>query len=332
MLEQLHTHAENIRRELEGKRIGILHATTADAAKIVETTRTDIATTLDTLALDISDIPYFPEAREALEELIRGISSVNFICKIVHGRLNRSGLLQGLCEALKRPYTGHDLKTDLVSQNKLVVKSMMREGNIRTPRYAKITPGKYQGLEAFIKRTRASKFVLKPTETNSSIGILFAESLDVLRQMVHELPVQFGDYFVEEFMPGRIITIGVIPLDEDKVYTTPPLEYVLEHGKPIMDHTWKQRPNRVAPAMIPQDVYKKASQWARYLHRAVGAKGITRSDFIIKDGDLFALEINTNVGLAKTNDVPTAAIAGGECYEDIVLANLSTAFLKSNTP
>jgi len=327
MLEQLHNHAESIQQKLRGKRIGILYAAMEDTNSIVLKTRTDILTILNSLALEVTDIPYDQnEEVKALHDVINGINSVDLVCKIVHGQLNRSGLFQSLCEALKKPYSGHDLKTDLLSQNKITVKGRMDENNILTPKYTKIIPDKPQELEVFIKETRAKKFVLKPAETNSSIGILFAEDQKTLKEMASSLPVSYGDYLVEEYIPGRIITIGVIPLSDNKVYTTPPLEYILESGKPIMDHNWKLHPNRVSPAKIPNSINKKATEWAKCLHSAVGARGITRSDFIItQDGEVFALEINTNVGLAKNNDVPTAFIASGGNYEDIVLANLGTA-------
>lgn len=331
MSELLHNYAENIHRQLDGKRVGMLYSETPEVARMVHSTRLDFVTVSNVLALNVYDIPYFPEAVDSLEEVIRGINSVDLIYKIVHGKMNRSGLFQGLCITLRKPYAGHDLQTDLVSQNKLIVKRMMHEGNIRTPKYTKISPEEPQKLESFMRRTKVGQFVLKPVETNSSIGILFVESPEELRRMASELPVQYGNYFAEEFVPGRVITLGVIPLQDNGVYVTPALEYIIESDKPIMDHNWKQSPNRVAPTLIPEDVYKKASQWAKYLHRAVNAKGITRSDFIMTPNrELFALEINTNVGLAKTNDVPIAAIAGGESYEDIILANIGTAFLKSN--
>ena len=95
--------------------------------------------------------------------------------------------------------------------------------------------------------------------------------------------------------------MGVIPdAVNGQPRATAPLEYLLNEGEPLMDRTWKENPRRGAPAKTNAEECATLQRNAILLHKLIGAQGITRSDFILgQDGEIYALEINSNVGLSR---------------------------------
>ena len=54
------------------------------------------------------------------------------------------------------------------------------------------------------------------------------------------------------------------------------------------------------------------------MHEALGARGVTRSDFRLNKNRIVFLEINTNPGMTPTSLVPDMAKLQGLTYEDLV--------------
>ena len=68
------------------------------------------------------------------------------------------------------------------------------------------------------------------------------------------------------------------------------------------------------PAPIAADVYREVQRLALAAHRALGCRGVTRSDFRYDDSlggtkGLFCLEVNTQPGMTETSLVPELAAA-----------------------
>jgi D-alanine-D-alanine ligase len=70
------------------------------------------------------------------------------------------------------------------------------------------------------------------------------------------------------------------------------------------------------PAPVPADTYREVQRLALAAHRALGCRGVTRSDFRFDDGlgakGLFCLEVNTQPGMTETSLVPELAAHEGD--------------------
>ena len=56
----------------------------------------------------------------------------------------------------------------------------------------------------------------------------------------------------------------------------------------------------------------------------LGLKGISRSDFLLKDNELYFLEVNTLPGMTKTSLIPDLATLKGYSYDDVVKIMVDT--------
>ena len=81
------------------------------------------------------------------------------------------------------------------------------------------------------------------------------------------------------------------------------------------------------PAKIENKSYKEAMKIAEKIHSEFGMKGISRSDFILSEGELYFLEVNSSPGMTKTSLIPDLATLKGYTFDDVVRMTVET-FLK----
>lgn len=296
-----------------------------DKNPMVESTLQDFINIFENEGLKYSPL-FIDSALDIIsEEVINKLKQGDVICKIVHGQTNRTGIIQGILDALNKPFTGHTLMTDQLSQDKIVVKHIMKSLNIPTPEHLELCSTSADNVVANLKQNK--QYILKPAGTNSSIGIILPKDhSELIREIINIKQNGLNNYLMEDFIKGRVITIGVIPIGNQR-YATKPMEYIFYESAGFMDEEWKDNPVRVFPNDLSDRTVRRAQDYAKQLHIAIGAKGVTRTDFIIDDQNdsLYTLEINSNVGLSMKNDVPLAANASQVSYRELVLSYLGTS-------
>ena len=72
------------------------------------------------------------------------------------------------------------------------------------------------------------------------------------------------------------------------------------------------------PAPLSRKKYKEVLSIAKKAHRALGCKGITRSDFRYHNKKFFLLEVNTQPGMTDLSLVPEIAAYKGIKFEDLI--------------
>jgi D-alanine-D-alanine ligase len=122
---------------------------------------------------------------------------------------------------------------------------------------------------------------------------------------------------VEERIRGRELTVGVIGLDE--LQALPVIEIVPKRA--TFDYRAKydsSASDELCPAPIPDDVARRAQDFSVRAHRALGCRGISRTD-LMWDGERMAvLEVNTMPGMTPNSLVPKAAKVAGITYGALV--------------
>ena len=83
----------------------------------------------------------------------------------------------------------------------------------------------------------------------------------------------------------------------------------------------------IMPAELSDEMTRHIQEQSLLIHKTLGCKGATRSDFIIDDkGAAYFLEINTSPGMTDTSDVPAEAKHIGIDMEELVQKILLSAF------
>jgi len=248
---------------------------------------------------------------------------VDFAYIALHGSPGEDGTIQGLLEIINIPYTGSGVLGSAISLDKIVSKQIFIANNIPTPPFYIIREKQIDFEE--IKKL-GFPIIFKPREEGSSIGIKKIDTFEKAKKDLVELAEKYKDGIVEKFIKGKDITVGV--LDEGKsTYALPILE--LRPKKEFYDYEAKYTKGLtefIIPAQIDEELTKYIMDLAVKTHKAVFCYGVSRVDMVVKERDVFVLEVNSLPGMTDTSDLPAEAKAMGISFPELVEKILLSGF------
>lgn len=238
----------------------------------------------------------------------------------------REAQVPALLELLKIPYTGSDATALCVSLDKSLTKRVLASFRIPTPRfrlYSQHTPVRATNLRF--------PLIVKPNAEGSSKGIAdvcIAENSSELKKLVQaNIDLYGGDVLVEEFIPGREFTVGLLG-NGATLRVFPPMEIVYHRspirGYNVYNYTVKQEYQSFVsyqcPAQISKQMEQEMIRLSETIFCALGCRDFARIDFRADDaGKLYFIEINPLPGLAPHySDFPMLAEFCGVSHESLV--------------
>jgi D-alanine-D-alanine ligase len=157
--------------------------------------------------------------------------------------------------------------------------------------------------------------VTKPNSVGSSVGITIVRSPDLLRRSILTAARYDPRVLLEEFIPGRELTVTVL---EGRAF---PVVEIIPTGE-FYDYKRKYTAGASryeVPASIAPPTADRLQELSIRAFREFACGGVARVDFRLRgDGALSCLEINTVPGLTELSLVPMAARAAGLSYEGLV--------------
>lgn len=242
-----------------------------------------------------------------IERLRTGAFDVAFIC--LHGRLGEDGTIQGLLEVLGLPYVGSGVLASALAMDKVASKHIFRAAGIKTP--DSVTLLEPPADTAAIVEELGVKLVVKPVSEGSSVGMSIVHDPTELPTAIALAFEHDTTVLVERFVSGTEVTVGVIGNDE--LLALPTLEIVPQHE--FYDYDSKYVPGmsaHIIPARVSEGAREECQRVALEAHRALGCRGMSRSDTIVTaEGDVYLLELNTIPGMTATSLLPDSARAAG---------------------
>lgn len=253
---------------------------------------------------------------------------VDLVYNILHGRFGEDGTVQGLLEMARIPYTGSKVLASALAMNKLAAKRVFQAVGVPTPRYEEVDV--YSDLKQEvdkIKKTIPFPLVLKPTSEGSSLGVIVIKNDDDFEEILAKSVAEYSDVFVEEFVAGQEVTVGIIGKNSD-LQALPILELVSKNEFYDFEAKYTEGMTEfILPARLAEPVYKKTQEVALAAHRALGCYGVSRVDIIVdKDGTPNVHEVNSIPGMTDRSDLPAEAAHAGIPFDELVLRILESAF------
>ncbi|HWA89733.1 MAG TPA: D-alanine--D-alanine ligase [Rhizomicrobium sp.] len=232
----------------------------------------------------------------------------------LHGRFGEDGCIQGLLEWLRIPYTHSGVLASSLAMHKERTKDVYRAAGIPIVRSI-VADRREAGREHLME----PPYVIKPVNEGSSVGVY------IIRKGDNRPPSELtrpewnlcDAMMIEEYVPGRELTVAVMgdrALGVTEITTSLEFyDYEAKYAAGGSQHT--------LPADIPGPVAAEAQRLAVLAHRALGCRGVTRTDFRYDDtgakSRLIALETNTQPGMTPTSLVPEQAAYNGMSYASL---------------
>ncbi|MGC1621395.1 MAG: D-alanine--D-alanine ligase [Pseudolabrys sp.] len=235
---------------------------------------------------------------------------------MLHGRPGEDGTLQGMLEVLGIPYSHSGVLASALAMQKEIAKTVLKAAGVPVPGGMVVSR-----KDAAQRHLLPTPYVIKPVAEGSSVGVF------VVRED-HKHPPQeltrpdwaFGDQIlVEPYIPGKELTCAVMGGQALGVIEIVP-------AVKFYDYEAKYAPGgskHLLPAPIAEEIYRQVQRIALAAHRAIGCRGVTRSDFRYDNGlggtkGLFCLEVNTQPGMTETSLVPEMAQHAGISFDELV--------------
>ena len=230
----------------------------------------------------------------------------------LHGPLGEDGSIQGLMELLGLPYTGSGLLASALAMDKAVAKKIFREAGLPVAPGLDVTPEEAPAdIARKAHQTLGFPLVVKPVSQGSSVGLAIVRNEGELAAALTAVFELGGQALLEKYLPGREFTCAVVGAD---LTALPAAEIIPDAARPFFDYAAKYEPGQcqeICPAQAPPEITAEIQRLAADAHRALGCRSLSRSDFILSEGQLYLLETNTLPGLTVSSLVPKMAQAFG---------------------
>lgn len=254
----------------------------------------------------------------------------------MHGPYGEDGTVQGMLGAVNMPYTGSGAMVSALGMNKWLSLRLFQDAGLLIPSTIHFSKNVWlaerEGVSKKIKSYLGKPWVVKPNASGSSLGVKIVKEEKDLRQALEFAFKDFKEIIVQEFIPGREFTCGVIDSSmPGSAFVLPPTE-IVPVGGAFFDYKAKYEPAaamEITPAHLPDSFIQAVKRTALKAHKVLGCRGFSRSDFILNPkGRLYILEINTIPGLTENSLIPKAAKAINMPMSQLLEIIIEGAFLR----
>lgn len=263
---------------------------------------------------------------DSLDDLVRPLTGIAVVFNCLHGGSGEDGTVQLLLDVMNLSYTGSDAQACARSMDKVLARKLFSLHRIPIPNGLSCDGNHLEALASEAERTLSFPLVVKPTDGGSTIGVSVVRDRGELYAAAAGVLKEFGTLLVEEYVPGRELTVGI--LRSGNADAALPVVEIRPPNK-LFDYQAKYT-NGVAeflvPAPLPPETERRVQATARLAHRALGCYGFSRVDLRLgEDGTPYVLELNTIPGITPMSTLPRAAGAAGISYVELVERLLQTA-------
>lgn len=271
------------------------------------------ATRFKVYAIDISKEGWFCEVdsnRVAIDRADFSVTlhgekiSFDLIFNAIHGTPGEDGILQAYFDLLGIKYTGSNSYISALSFNKRDLLSVTSDLGIPRAKHLSLNKGQTLSSEE-IEHVGFPCFV-KANRSGSSFGVYKVKTEEELKQAILDVFEMNDELIIEEHLEGIEITVGVIP-GENGPQVLPMTLIKTEHEFFDYQAKYLGESEEITPAPIDPSLEKRLTQYASKIYQDLGFKGATRSEFIIREGIPYLLEVNTTPGLTEQSILPQQA-------------------------
>ncbi len=285
---------------------------------------------------------YFLDHHDKLvQDLVRLRPTIDFVFNLCDEGYRNDPFQElhvpALLDMLDIPYTGSPPHTLAVCYDKSVIRGLASDMGIPVPA-GYLLPAEVSGIEI----AEPYPLIIKPNFGDASFGIWSSsvvEDEECLIDAIQRIRTKFGydkPILVEEFLPGKDLTIGILGQPSGPYRTLPITEEdysVLPADLPrLCGYEAKWCPDspywkvKAVLADLPREVEDAIVEWSIMLARRIGARDYIRFDWRLdRKGNPRLLEANPNPGWCWDGHLAKAAALAGMSYADLLRAILNAA-------
>lgn len=262
----------------------------------------------------------------------RVLPNVDVAVICIHGAYGHDGEVQKVLDQFGIPYVGADPFHSFHAAHKVLAKERARAAGIRTPRY--VFAENESGIEESAReavRTFSQPVIVKPVDSGSSLGVTVTAGYQSIVTAARDLLAAGArGVLIEERIRGTEASVGIIEgLRGEELYALPPIEVVLADGEDHFSFNAKNDKQDLhhCPGRFARKDADELMAAARTMHKVLGQRHYSRSDFIVSDKGIYFLELNSaaGVGLTQESLLPKSLVSVGVTLPDFLTHVVSLA-------
>lgn len=287
---------------------------------VVDTARGFVAQA-DEATLVPAKVGITPPSTAGVEALQRGVlvgslaqipavQEAEVICLALHGGQGEDGTVQAVLDVIGVPYTGSGPLASALAMDKDLSKKLFQAAGVPVPKWV-MAPS---DLETISEQVGKLPLIVKPSKQGSTVGLTLVKSLEELAPAIALAYQHDDEVMIEEFIPGRELTVGVL---DGKALAVG--EIIPQHE--IFDYECKYQPGmsqEIFPAVLDAKIAAESQRLAVLAHQALKLGNYSRIDFrLSRKGKLYCLEANTLPGMTATSLLPQSGAAVGIPFPEL---------------
>ena len=291
-------------------------------------TGAEVKKSLTNLGIDYKSLLVSPKN---FEKKIKNYDS-KFICfNALHGTFGEDGTIQKILSKFSFKYTHSNAKTSMIGFNKESTIKKIKNTKILIPEYFIVKYNDINKKKLFEYFYDLGPFVIKPVSSGSSFGVkIFRDEKSIsyfLKNLNKNVKIykNHNNLIIQKYIPGRELTVAVLERNKKSkaievteiISKSDFFDYKSKYTKGFSRH--------ILPAKIPKKMYSKCKSYAKLVHDKISCKGVSRTDFILHNNNIYFLEINTQPGLTNISLVPEQLKFQNVCFDDLIMNLINCA-------
>jgi len=242
---------------------------------------------------------------------------VKFDCvfNAIHGSPGEDGEIQSYFNKLSIPVTGCGAFESKITYDKIKCLNYLEEFDIKSADSISLNINEKVNIDKIIKKVGLPCFV-KASRSGSSYGISKVFKAAEFENAIKTAFNEDSNVLIESSLDGIEVSVGVISFKGD-IICLPITEIVTHNDFFDYDAKYMGKSSEITPARISNQMKSVITKESLKIYKSIGLKGLSRSEFIIKDEVPYLLEVNTVPGLTKKSILPQQVKLAGISLVDL---------------
>lgn len=240
----------------------------------------------------------------------------DFVYNTIHGTPGEDGKIQGYFDLLEIPYSGCSVLSSSITFNKSICKKVLSSYGITTPKARLLMKNEKVNTDK-IARDFVFPCFVKPNNGGSSFGASKVDTADTLQAAIDKAFEHDTEVLVEEYIKGTELTCGVYR-ENGVARALPITEIVSKNAFFDFQAKYEGASEEITPARVSDTITDQCQRLTEKIYTLLDCNGLARIDFMLREDQLYFIEVNTTPGFSRESIIPQQIRAAGLEVKKIV--------------
>ena len=235
----------------------------------------------------------------------------------IHGVPGENGLLHGYLDMMGVPYGCCNVLASALTFDKHTCNTYLKSYGVNVADSVMLIRGMAYDVNEIINEVGLPCFV-KPNAEGSSFGVTKVKEAAQLEDALKKAFALCREVLIETFIDGTELTCGVVKAGDMDI--TMPIAEVVPKNE-FFDFEAKYDPTKsdeIIPARISPELTNRIKILSSMIYDILRCEGIIRVDYIVREDEIFMLEVNTTPGMTSNSFVPKMVRAMGGTLREVL--------------